>query len=102
MLTSVWVEPYVIYKYRLKKPVIGFFVKYVRYLGVMSVVWGITEFCCNFVKGQTFLVLICRLGICLVIPNVLLWFTYKRTEEWKALWNLLKRIAGKVFAGGKR
>ena len=102
VLTSVWVEPYVIYKYRLKKPVIGFFVKYVRYLGVMSVVWGITEFCCNFVKGQAFLVLICRLGICLVIPNVLLWFTYKRTEEWKALWNLLKRIAGKVFAGGKR
>lgn len=102
VLTSVWVEPYVIYKYRLKKPVIGFFVKYVRYLGVMSVVWGITEFYCNFVKGQAFLVLICRLGICLVIPNVLLWFTYKRTEEWKALWNLLKRIAGKVFAGGKR
>lgn len=33
VLTSVWVEPYVIYKYRLKKPVTGFFVKYAGYLG---------------------------------------------------------------------
>ena len=43
VLTSVWVEPYVIYKYRLEKPVTEFFTKYAGYLGVMAVVWGITE-----------------------------------------------------------
>ena len=102
VLTSVWVEPYVIYKYRLEKPVTEFFAKYAGYLGVMAVVWGITEYCCRFISGQVFLVLICRLGICLIVPNILLWLIYRRTVEWKELWNLLKRISGRVFAGGKR
>ena len=102
VFTSVWVEPYVIYKYRLEKPVTEFFTKYAGYLGVMAVVWGITEYFCRFISGQVFLVLICRLGICLIVPNILLWLIYRRTVEWKELWNLLKRISGRVFAGGKR
>ena len=102
VLTSVWVEPYVIYKYRLEKPVTEFFTKYVGYLGVMAVVWGITEYFCRFISGQVFLVLICRLGICLIVPNILLWFAYRRTAEWKVLWNLLKKIVEKVFTGDKR
>ena len=36
------------------------------------------------------------------VPNILLWLIYRRTVEWKELWNLLKRISGRVFAGGKR
>ena len=51
----MWVEPYVIYKYRLEKPVTEFFTKYAGYLGVMAVVWGITEYCCRFISGQVFL-----------------------------------------------
>lgn len=102
VLTSVWVEPYVIYKYRLKKPVIGFFVKYAGYLGVMAAVWGITEYFCRFISGQAFMILVCRLGICLIVPNILLWFAYRKTAEWKVLWNLLKKIVEKVFTGDKR
>ena len=102
VLTSVWVEPYVIYKYRLKKPVTGFFVKYAGYLGVMASVWGITEYFCRFISGQAFMILVCRLGICLIVPNILLWFAYRRTAEWKVLWNLLKKIVEKVFIGDKR
>lgn len=102
VLTSVWVEPYVIYKYRLKKPVTGFFVKYTGYLGVMAAVWGITEYFCRFISGQAFMILVCRLGICLIVPNILLWFAYRRTAEWKVLWNLLKKIVEKVFIGDKR
>ena len=102
VLTSVWVEPYVIYKYRLKKPVTSFFVKYAGYLGVMAAVWGITEYFCRFISGQAFMILVCRLGICLIVPNILLWFAYRRTAEWKVLWNLLKKIVEKVFTGDKR
>ena len=44
VLTSVWVEPYVVYKHRLEKPVSAFFIKYAGYLIVMAAVWGITEY----------------------------------------------------------
>ena len=92
VLTSVWVEPYVIYKYRLERPVTGFFIKYAGYLGVMAAVWGITEYCCRFISGQAFFVLVLRLMICLIVPNILLWLVYRKTVEWRELWSLLKRI----------
>lgn len=101
VLTSVWVEPYVIYKYRIEKPVTRFFVKYAGYLGVMAAVWGITEYCCGFISGQAFFVLVLRLMICLILPNVLLWVVYRKTVEWRELWSLLRRITKRVFAGKK-
>ena len=101
VLTSVWVEPYVIYKYRLERPVTGFFKKYAGYLGVMAAVWGITEYCCRFISGQAFFVLVLRLMICLILPNVMLWFVYRKTVEWRELWILLIRIIKRVFAGKK-
>ena len=97
MLTSVWVEPYVIYKYRFKKSVSKFLVKYTGYVGIMAAVWGITEYCCRFVYGQTIYVLVLKLLICLTVPNILLWFVYRNTVEWRELWNLLKRIIKKTF-----
>ena len=97
VLTSVWVEPYVIYKYRLKKPVTGFFVKYAGYLGVMAAVWGITEYFCRFISGQAFMILVCRLGICLIVPNILLWFAYRRTAEWKVQDESLQEVKGDSF-----
>lgn len=53
VLTSVWVEPYVIYKYRLQKPVSGFFKMYAGYLAVMASVWAVTEGICRLVSGRT-------------------------------------------------
>ena len=102
VLTSVWVEPYVIYKYRLEKPVSSFFLRYAGYLGVMAVVWGETEYICRLVSGPVFLILILRLVICLTVPNILLWLIYRRTAEWKALRGLLQRIISKFSAGNKR
>ena len=102
VLTSVWVEPYVIYKYRLEKPVSTFFIKYAGYLGIMAAVWAVTEYCCRFICGNAFFVLAIRLIICLIVPNVLLWLVYRRTTEWKELWRLQKKIIEKIFAGGKK
>lgn len=102
VLTSVWVEPYVIYKYKLEKPVSNFFIKYAGYLGVMVAVWVVTECCCRLICGRAFYVLTARLFICLIVPNILLWFAYRRTTEWKELWNLLKKIIRKILMGGKQ
>ncbi len=102
VLTSVWVEPYVIYKYRLKKPVTSFFVKYAGYLGVMAAVWGITEYFCRFISGQAFMILVCRLGICLIVPNILLWFAYRRTAEVESIMEFTEKNCRKSFYRRKR
>ena len=100
-LTSVWVEPYVIYKYRLQKPVSGFFKIYAGYLAVMASVWAVTEGICRLVSGGPFLLMVQRMVICLLVPNLLLWIVYRKTGKCQRLMALLKRIAGKVLTGNK-
>ena len=52
VLTSVWVEPYIIYKYRLKRPVSEFFKTYAYYMLVMAGAWTIAECCCRITSGS--------------------------------------------------
>ena len=96
VLTSVWVEPYVIYKYRFHKPVLEYFGKYSFYLIIMAVCWAITELCCRMTNGSAIFNLFYRTGICIVIPNILLWLVFRKTENWKKTVGLLRRIIIKV------
>lgn len=106
VLTSVWVEPYVFYKYRLEKPVSVFFKRYIGYLAVMALTWGVTEYCCRFTAGTDFAVFLTRLLICLAVPNLILWVLFRRTKEWKKLQDIIgntgKKMWGKLAAGNKR
>ncbi len=102
VLTSVWVEPYIIYKHRLEKPVSAFFIKYGLYLLVMAAVWGITELCCRYWQGTPFFTLVYRGIICLTVPNILLWAVYRKTENWKKTSGLLKRIMKKICRRDRR
>ena len=97
VLTSVWVEPYIIYKYRFHRPVSGFFRKYAIYLSVMTVIWIITEECCKIIDAGALFNLFYRLLICLAVPNLLIYFFYRKTEECKDILMLAKRVIRKIL-----
>ncbi len=96
VLTSLWVEPYVLYKYRFQKSAVPFFLKYALNLIVMGSVWVITDLCCRQIEGMLIFQLIIRLGICAIIPNLLLWLLYKNSEEYKELEKIVKVILEKL------
>ncbi len=97
LMTSVWIEPYVIYKHSFASPPVEFFLTYGKNLVVMGIVWWCTDWCCMRLDGTAFVNLVFRLAVCMVVPNLLLWLFYRRTEEWKQLFGLLKKIIGKVM-----
>lgn len=99
VLTSLWVEPYVLYKYRLQKPVFPFFLRYAFNLIVMGIVWGITDLCCSQIEGIVFFQFMIRLGICAVVPNFLLWIIYRKSLDYIELEKVLKVMLKKLKAG---
>ena len=101
VLTSVWVEPYIIYKYYFEKPIYRFYLRYAGYMAVMAAVWAVTRFICHLLAGNAFLVLIYRAFICVSIPNILLWIIYHRTEEWKKVQTILHGIIKKMIGRKK-
>ena len=96
LLTSVWIEPYVIYKHSFERSSAEFFLTYGKNLVVMGLVWLCTNYCCMIFRGGAFVNLIFRMCVCVVVPNVLLWLAYRRSEEWKRLFELMKKIVIKV------
>ena len=96
VLTSVWVEPYIIYKYRFHRSVLEYFRKYGVYLIIMAIGWAITEICCHMINGSAIFNLLYRLLVCLAVPNGLLYLFYKKTEECKWVLLLAKSVIQKL------
>ena len=92
LLTSVWVEPWVLYKRYLKTSVFKYFAWYAVYTVVIGAVWYVTDFLCGSLKGSIGLVLLYRLMICILLPNVILFLCYFRKKEFRFLLDKLKRL----------
>ena len=83
LTTSMWVEPYMLYKYHLKTPVRTYFIKYSIYVAVTAGIWYVTDVLCRQISGGTLRQFVLRLMVCLVIPNVLYLVFYCRTQEFR-------------------
>lgn len=85
LLTSVWIEPFVLYRKGFQTGVLAFFGKYIRYAVTVAAGWLVTDYLCGFVEGTLLWLLVGRLGICLVVPNVMWLLFHCRTQEWHAV-----------------
>lgn len=92
MLTSIWVEPYVLFHRKLKVSSIPFFLQYAVYVIIMGLVWYATDLVCRNVTGSAFLTLCIRLLICALIPNLLLLFVYFRKKEFVKVVGRVKKL----------
>lgn len=95
MLTSVWVEPYILYKYEFQMSCIGYFARYLAYVAVIGAAWYVTDLCCGMIGGSMGLVLFGRLCISLVIPNLVFLIVYCRTKEFAFLLEKLRLLLKK-------
>lgn len=91
LTTSMWVEPYVLYKKHLEIPVSGYFMKYAWYFIVTLVAWFVTDKVCSMVSGGMLMQCVIKLAICALVPNVLYLLCYFRSKEFCFLW---KRLCG--------
>lgn len=92
MLTSVWVEPYILYKHHLKISCKSYFMHYLLYATVIGGIWFITDYICGMISGGIIVLLLKRLMICLVIPNIIILILYFRTEEFRFIYMKIRSL----------
>lgn len=86
LLTSCWIEPYILYKHGFKCSSKGFFLRQGLYIALMTAVWLVTDAACNAAAswaGSLFAELLIRLVLCAVVPNVLFLLLYGGTADFK-------------------
>ncbi len=97
--TSLWVEPFVLYKYRLKSSVWKYFLMYAVYACVLAVIWFFTDRLCMNVSGGYLKVFIVKLIISIIVPNLLMLAVYNQKSEFKFLLNKCIQLIRKRRGG---
>ncbi len=97
--TSLWVEPYMLYKHILQMSCRGYFLKYFRYAAVTFLLWYGESLICRGIQGNSWGVCVLRVMVCFIITNLTFLIIYHRTGEFGLLRNkaiqLIRKYAGK-------
>lgn len=96
MLTSFWVEPYVLYKKKLQEPLAPYFFRYACYTAVVGAAWLLTDSVCRQFSGDAWLAFLLRIPVCVVLPNLLMLICYWRLEEFRFLRGKLAGLLHRV------
>ncbi|WP_295067315.1 polysaccharide biosynthesis protein [Ruminococcus sp.] len=82
-----------------KKQLLAYLKKIIFYTGISALTCVITVLMCNFINLGKWTTLFLRLSICLIIPNVLFFVIYHKTEEYKDTLLLLNGMTKGKYAG---
>jgi O-antigen/teichoic acid export membrane protein len=96
--TVFWVQPCIVYKHTFKRSVSSYFMSYGFYLALTMGTCVITSWICNYLfVGDTFISLIARGGLCLLIPNIIYVAVFYKNNEFQ----YLKNVAISLMSGLK-
>ncbi len=83
--TSLWIEPLVLYHFRLHCNVLWYFLKYILYTAVTAGAWILCDYLGGKIVGSPGLILILRSLIVLGVVDVIYLICYFRTKEFRLL-----------------
>lgn len=92
-----WTFPTLIYRNVFKRSVKDYFKKYAIYFSITIITGFITTFVCNLVVEISFVTLVIKGIICLIIPNSIYLAIFYRTDEVKYILNIIKSLGYNVM-----
>ncbi len=102
VLTSVWVEPFVLYKYRLKKSSVIYFVKYGMYTAVTFAIWyGQHRLFERLLPDYSWRACVLRAVFSVLITTAVYLLIYHRMREFKLLMDKGMRLIRKKLKSGR-
>ncbi len=98
LLTSCWVEPYVLYKHGFHSSCLPYFGRCLLYFAWIAIVWCVTDQICiraTAAVASIWGVFLLRFLFCMLVPNLMFFLLYFRTQDFryviKKAWGLLHR-----------
>lgn len=93
ILLPSWQRPYIVYKYIFKKSVVEYYIKYVKYLVVISISTLLTLLISNYIYlDNIFIILICKIVISSILFTIFSYLLFGKTEEINYIKGIVKKI----------
>jgi O-antigen/teichoic acid export membrane protein len=90
--TYFWYDPYIIFKFVFHKSVLNYFVRYSWFVLLVMVSAIITDVLGSLVNPSPILNIGIRGGLCLIIPNLIFFIIFRKSEEFNYLRNVALTI----------
>ena len=94
--TSLWVEPYVLYKYGFDEKVYKHLIMLIKYTIVGVVACILTYYICSFINNVSIIGVIIKLCICVLIPNLIYIIVFRKSEEYGYFKELMFKVLKKI------
>lgn len=98
--TSLWVEPYILFKYAFKKKAYKYYFTLLLYTLVTVVTCIVCKSLIGLLKLSGFIGFICGVFICVITAALIISMLFFRTRQYAYFLDLIKKIFS-LFKGGK-
>ena len=91
MCTNIWYEPYILHRDYFKEKVNIYYIKKVLEIIILVVIIWIIQMICNLVSfDNIYINFVFKMLLCVLVPNIIMFIKYFRTEEFKYILNIVK------------
>nr|WP_144927968.1 sugar translocase [Paenibacillus bovis] len=92
ILTGMWIEPYVVFKYGFKMKILPYFLKFAYYLLITLMTFLLTYYISSFIQFTAFINLILKFALCVIFINLIYGLVFIRTNEFNYFYKLVKTL----------
>lgn len=93
LVTTTWIDPYLIHKYEFNTPVRKFFIKYAKYSAIFLLEFLASYFLTNIISIENKIIdFIVSVTVVIIVPNLILFASTCFSNEYKALIERIKSI----------
>lgn len=91
VITTFWMEPYILYRHGFHRPVKEFFSQFIGNAILLLVIVVTTGYLTKLVSVVGFLEVLLKILLCCIVPNVIYLICYWNRKEFKALRSIVQR-----------
>lgn len=92
LTTSLWVEPYVLYKCYFKTSVKEYMIRTTSYFIVTLIGYFISIMLCDLIHINPIINLILKAIICIILPTIIYIICFRKTNEFKKIKSILENL----------
>ena len=94
---TLWIEPAALFRNGFKMKAYHYYKDYFGYLLLLVALWWITGHVIALIPGEGFLYLVKSLGVCLVVPNIILVLLFHKTKSFAFLVDTAKHVIHRLL-----
>lgn len=98
LFTSLWYDPYAVFRYGFQKPISIYIMKLLKYFLVLGIAAALCQASFLLIKGTIVERAILKILLCSIVSNLVFWISFHKSQEY----SMLKGIVFQVIARAKR